>query len=322
MVTKKKIKSWTVSSDFNSHRVDYWLKKNISFVTYPTLCKLLRKGIVRVNGKRAKNNTVLRIGDRINFTRIIQQEPNLDRKEKYNLKFDEFIKKLVVYKDKFKIILNKPAGLAVQGGTNIKLNVDIMLDSLRFNLDERPKLVHRIDKQTSGLLMVARSLNSSRYYGELFKKRKIEKVYLAIVHGKLKHRAGKIGFNIGKEKSLSSLTLYKVLDQNDDFSFLVIKPITGRKHQIRDHFNSLGNQIYGETKFRCLNNTELISNAKDLHLHAYSLKFQEQDKTIKKIVAPLPNFFTTTVIKNRFENDLSKYDLEFIDSENFKLIEK
>ncbi|GIR26754.1 MAG: hypothetical protein CM15mP40_13620 [Alphaproteobacteria bacterium] len=200
MVIKKKIKSWIVSSDYNSHRIDYWLKKNISFVTYPTLCKLLRKGIVRVNGKRAKNNTVLRIGDKINFTRIIQQEPSFDRKEKYNSKFEEFIKKLVVYKDKFKIILNKPAGLAVQGGTNIKLNVDIMLDSLKFNLDERPKLVHRIDKQTSGLLMVARSLNSSRYYGELFKKRKIEKVYLAIVHGKLKHKDGKNRFQNWKGK--------------------------------------------------------------------------------------------------------------------------
>ena len=322
MVAKKKIKSWTVSSDFNSHRIDYWLKKNISFVTYPTLCKLLRKGIVRVNGKRAKNNTVLRIGDKINFTRIIQQEPSLDIKEKYNSKFEKFIRKLVVYKYKFKIILNKPSVLAVQGGTNIKLNIDIMLDSLKFNLDERPKLVHRIDKQTSGLLMVARSLNSSRYYGELFKKRKIEKVYLALVHGKLKYRMGKICFKIGNEKRLSSLTLYKVLDQNNDLSFLVIKPITGRKHQIRDHFNSLGNQIYGETKFKSFNKSELISIAKGLHLHAYSLKFQEQDKSIKKIVAPLPDFFAATITKNRFENDLSDYDLEFVDSENFKLIEK
>ena len=322
MVTKKKIKSWTVSSDFNSHRIDYWLKKNISFVTYPTLCKLLRKGIVRVNGKRAKNNTVLRIGDKINFTRIIRQEQILDRRDKYNLKFEEFIKKLVVYKDNFKIILNKPAGLAVQGGTNIKLNIDIMLDSLKFNLNERPKLVHRIDKQTSGLLMVARSLNSSRYYGELFKKRKIEKIYLAIVHGKLKYKVGKIDFKVGKEKSLSSLTFYKVLDQNDELSFLVIKPVTGRKHQIRDHFSSLGNQIYGETKFKSLNDSELTSNAKDLHLHAYSIKFQEQDNSIKKVIAPLPDFFKVTIATNRFENDLSNYDLEFFDSENFKLIEK
>ena len=322
MVTKKKIKSWTVSRDFDSCRIDYWLKKNISFVTYPTLCKLLRKGTVRVNGRRAKNNTVLRIGDKINFTRIIEQEASLCRKHKYNLKFEEFIKKIVVYKDKFKILINKPAGLAVQGGTNIKLNVDIMLDSLKFDLDERPKLVHRIDKQTSGLLMIARSLNSSRYYGELFRKRKIEKVYLAVVHGNLKYRVGKIGFKIGQEKSLSSLTLYKVLAQNNEFSFLVIKPITGRKHQIRDHFNSLGNQIYGETKFKSLKNLELISKAKDLHLHAYSLKFQEQDKIIKKIIAPVPDFFSATIIKNGFDNELSNYDLEFVDSENFKLIEK
>ena len=322
MVNEKKIKSWTVCSDFDRCRIDYWLKKNISFVTYPILCKLLRKGTVRVNGRRAKNNTVLRIGDKINFTRIIQQEPSLDRKNKYNIKFEEFIKKLVVYKDKFKILLNKPAGLAVQGGTNIKLNIDIMLDSLKFNLDERPKLVHRIDKQTSGLLMIARSLNSSRYYGELFKNRKIEKVYLAIVHGNLKYRVGKIDLKIGKEKNLSSSTLYKVLDQNNELSFLVIKPITGRKHQIRDHFNSLGNQIYGETKFKSLNNSELISNAKDLHLHAYSLKFQEQDKSIKKLIAPLPDFFMATMTKNRFQNDLSNYDLEFVDSERFKLIEK
>ena len=84
MVIKKKIKLWTVSRDFNSQRLDYWLKKNISFITYPTLCKLLRKGIVRVNGKRVKNNTVLRIGDKINFTRTIQQEASYDKKQKYN----------------------------------------------------------------------------------------------------------------------------------------------------------------------------------------------------------------------------------------------
>ena len=320
MVIKKNIKLWTVSGDFNNQRLDYWLKKNISFVSYPTLCKLLRKGIVRVNGRRVKNNTVLKFGDKINFTRTIQKELCLNRREKYNNKFAEYIKKLVVYKDEFKIVLNKPAGLAVQGGTNIKLNIDIMLDSLRFNFSERPKLVHRIDKQTSGLLIVARSLNSSRYYGELFKKRKIEKVYLAVVHGKLKYKMAKISLKIGKEKSLSSLTLYKVLAQNNKISFLVIKPITGRKHQIRDHLNSIGNKIYGETKFNSSINSESVSEAKDLHLHAYSLKFQEQDKSIKKIVAPLPDFFTTTISENGFDNNLINYDLEFVTLENFKLI--
>ena len=322
MVTEKKIKLWTVSSDFNCQRVDYWLKKNISFASYPTLCKLLRKGIIRVNGRRVKNNTVLKSGDKINFTRTIQQEVSYDKKQKYNKKFEEFIKQLVVYKDKFKILLNKPSGLAVQGGTNVKLNIDIMLDSLKFNLEERPKLVHRIDKQTSGLLMIARSLNSSRYYGELFKKKEIEKVYLALVYGRLKNKAAKIDLTIGTKKSLSSITFYKVLAENDQLSFLVIKPITGRKHQIRYHLNSLGNQIYGETKFKSSNNLEFVKDVKDLHLHAYSLKFQEQDKSISKIIAPLPDFFMTTISENGFENDLASYDLEFVDSKNFKLINK
>ena len=96
MVIKKNIKLWTVSGDFNNQRLDYWLKKNISFVSYPTLCKLLRKGIVRVNGRRVKNNTVLKFGDKINFTRTIQKELCLNRREKYNNKFAEYIKKLVV----------------------------------------------------------------------------------------------------------------------------------------------------------------------------------------------------------------------------------
>jgi 23S rRNA pseudouridine955/2504/2580 synthase len=276
--------------------------------------------MVRVNGKRVKNNTVLRIGDKINFTRIIQDEVSLDRKDKYNNKFAEFIKKLVIYKDRFKVILNKPSGLAVQGGTNIKLNIDLMLDSLKFGLDERPKLVHRIDKQTSGLLMVARSLSSSKYYGELFKKRMIEKIYLAVVHGKLRYKMAKINLKVGEKKSLPALTFYKVLAQNDELSFLVIKPVTGRKHQIRDHLNFLGNRIFGETKFKSSNKLEFFPDSKNLHLHAYSLKFQEQDKSIKKIVAPLPDYFVSTINENRFEKNLVNYDLEFVDSDNFKYI--
>ena len=120
---------------------------------------------------------------------------------------------------------------------------------------------------------------------------------------------------------MSSLTLYKVLDQNNEFSFLVIKPVTGRKHQIRDHLNSLGNQIYGETKFKSLNNSKPISNAKDLHLHAYSLKFQEQDKSIKKLLLHY-QIILRLQYKNGFENDLSNHRLEFIDSDNFQLIDK
>ena len=110
--------------------------------------------------------------------------------------------------------------------------------------------------------------------------------------------------------------------ENSELSFLAVKPITGRKHQIRDHLNSVGNRVYGETKFKSSKNSELVSDVKDLHLHSYSLKFKEQDNCVKKIVAPLPDFFITTISENGFENDLNNYDLEFINSENFKLINK
>ena len=201
MVIQRKKNQWVVSDEFNNQRIDYWLKKKISFISYPSLCKLIRKGVVRVNGKRIKNSSIICSGDTIYFSRTIQEVSNHKKKNKYNEKFSKFINELVIYKDDFSILLNKPSGLAVQGGTKIKLNIDLMLDSLKFNLPERPKLVHRIDKQTSGLLLIARTLQSSKYFGGLFKKRLIEKIYLAIVNGCPKYKKGKIKLFIGEKKN-------------------------------------------------------------------------------------------------------------------------
>ena len=157
---------WKVSEDFNKQRLDYWLKKKLSTVPYPTICQLIRKGVIKLNGKRTKNSSILSTGDLINFSRDIKEEGINKSAVTYNQKFSEFIQSLVIFKNEYSIIINKPPGLAVQGGTNIKLHVDLLLDSLRFEHSERPKLVHRIDKQTSGILLIARTLNSSKYYAE------------------------------------------------------------------------------------------------------------------------------------------------------------
>ncbi len=319
MVIKNKT-PFKVSEDFNNQRIDYWLKKKISFISYPILCKLIRTGVIRVNGKRVKNSSMLYTGDLIKFSRNIEDNSRSDNKDKYNKKFSKYINSLVIYKDEYSIILNKPSGLAVQGGTNVKLNIDIMLDSLKFNLLERPKLVHRIDKQTSGLLLVARTLKSSKYYGELFKNHEIEKVYLSIVNGCPKYKKGKITLSIGKEKKLQSLTYFKVLECKNRLSLLALKPVTGRKHQLREHLNSIGNQIYGETKFVNEENLELQANQKYLHLHAYSLRFLEQDGIIKKICAPLPKHFEITLRKNSLGNTLANKNIIFKNLENYKLI--
>ncbi len=320
MVIQKKKTQWTVSEEFHNQRLDYWLKKKISYISYPILCKLIRKGVVRVNGKRVKNFSILNSGDSIKFSRNINEDLNTDNdnKKKYNLKFAKYINSLVAYKDEYSIVLNKPSGLAVQGGTNVKLNVDIMLDSLKFNLQERPKLVHRIDKQTSGLLLIARTLQSSKYYGELFKKHKIDKLYLSIVNGCPKYKKGKIMLSIGKDKKLASLTYFKVLGYKNGLSLLVLNPITGRKHQIREHLNSIGNQICGETKFK--NNVNFKLNTKFFYLHAYSLKFIEQNGKLKQIYAPLPEYFEMMIKKYDFINNLTNKQLEFKNLEDYKLI--
>ena len=182
---------WKVTKEFNNQRIDYWLKKKITNISYPILCKFIRKGVVRINGKRIKNSSIINTGELIKFSRTIKYEVD-NNKNHYNEKFSEFIKSLVLFKDQYSIILNKPTGLAVQGGSKIKLNIDLMLDSLKFDLESRPRLVHRIDKQTSGILLVARTLEASKYFGELFKKRLINKKYLALVNGSPKFKSGKI----------------------------------------------------------------------------------------------------------------------------------
>jgi len=219
----KKTNEWIVSQDFDKHRLDYWLKKKITFIPYPTLCKFIRKGVVRVNGKRIKNSFILNTGDIVKFSRIIEDNSSSEQLEKYNKKFSEYIKSLVIFKNEEFLVINKPQGLAVQGGTKIKLNIDLMLDSLKFNFNERPKLVHRIDKQTSGILLIARTLSCSKYLGKLFKEREMVKTYLAVVQKRPKNKNGKIELHIEQnEKMLKSLTYFKVLFSNNKLSILVI----------------------------------------------------------------------------------------------------
>ena len=307
---------WTVSQDFDKQRLDYWLKKKISFISYPSLCRLIRKGVVRVNGKRIKNSSLLNTGDIVRFSRIIANNFSSEQSEKYNKKFSEFILNLVIFKDEEFLVINKPSGLAVQGGTKIKLNIDLMLDSLKFNYNERPRLVHRIDKQTSGLLIIARTLSSSKYFGKLFKEREMVKTYVAIVKQRPKNKNGKIELDIEQDdKKFKSLTYFKVLFSNDKLSILLLRPVTGRKHQLRIHLNYIGTPILGETKFKGLK----CNQFQNLHLHAYHLRFNSKEGLTRDFYAPLPDYFESTMNKLKINlnfndnlefNNLKKFGLE------------
>ena len=151
------------------------VKKNFSNLSYPSICTIIRKGQIKVNKKQAKNSLVLNLGDKIRLYKIIKQE---EKVKKVVPRFSEEIKKWVIFKDNNLIALNKPSGVAVQGGSKVKINIDALLDSLKYDQTNRPKLVHRIDKRTSGLLLIARNLKAANFLGKLFRERKIKKIFI------------------------------------------------------------------------------------------------------------------------------------------------
>ncbi len=291
-MTLQKNYSWVVLDNFDGVRVDYWLKKNFSNFSYIFICKIIRKGIVRVNGKRIKNSFLIKKDDQIKFSRNINFEENIYKK-KFNYKeYSDLIKSWVVYKDKEIIALNKPSGIAVQGGTKISLNIDVILENLTFGLNEKPKLVHRLDKQTSGILILARNLLSAKYMGNLFKQRLIDKRYLAIVSGVPKKKTGRIDTPIfSGTKELEATTFYETIDTKSNVSLLLLKPETGRKHQIRKHLNLLNLPIIGETKF-LRNKKKIIDKANsDFFLHAYTISFKGSKSNPIILTASLPEYF-------------------------------
>jgi len=164
---------WVVNEDFNGLRIDYWIKKKFSNLSYPSICKIIRKGQLRVNKKRVKNTFVVTTGDRVRIYKTIDQKKK--KNLKINSKFANIIKDWVFFKDHELIALNKPSGIPVQGGSNVKLNIDLLLDYLRYESESRPRLIHRIDKKTSGLLLIARNLKCAKFLGNVFRERKIKK---------------------------------------------------------------------------------------------------------------------------------------------------
>ena len=192
--------------------------------------------------------------------------------------------------------MNKPSGIAVQGGTNIKLNVDMLLDSLKYELKDRPKLIHRIDKNTSGLLLIARNLKSAKFFGEIFRERKIKKKYLLLVKGLIKDKTGEIKIPIiTNKKENSATTKYTLITYFNKISLVLASPLTGRKHQIRKHFSMIGHPILGDKRFGLTDNSNFF-------LHSYYTEFQNEKKRLVKLIAPIPDYF---------KEEISRMNLNF-----------
>lgn len=276
----------TVGDADDGQRLDRWLKKNYPDFTFGQLQKILRTGQLRVDGKRAKGETRLAKGQ------IIRIPPQLNnpapaRPSGPSEKDAAFIKSLVIYKDKHVIALNKPTGLAVQGGSKIDKHVDGMLDALSEG-GERPHLVHRLDRDTSGVLLLARTTAAARELGHMFQGRDIRKYYWAITtpaptleQGKINSPIGKVDIGGGErimvtdgEEGKSALTFYTVMESiGHELAWVAFWPRTGRTHQIRVHALEMGCPLLGDFKYD--ERQEFLSRnpqlPQTLHLHARRL---------------------------------------------------
>ena len=285
------IKSYSVDADNSDLRLDRFIKKNILNIPQSLIEKLLRLGRIKVNKKKIKSSYKLREGDLIECFNLVYKN-KIVNKNNYNpsSKLIKYNEESVINDNEDFIVINKRAGISVQGGTKSRKNlIDIFAKSSFFKKN-KPYTVHRIDKDTSGVFIIAKNRKTAQFLTSLFRLRKIHKTYLAICYGELDKKKGVLKnilkrFEKNKEISEEAITQYKVIDNNLNFSFLELSPITGRKHQIRKQLFQLGHPIVGDNKYSFSD-----KNLKNLMLHARSIKFKKNNSKFS-FFAELPNYF-------------------------------
>ena len=283
-------------------RLDRWIKNNIGKYPQSLLEKSIRKGKIKLNKKKTTSSYKLKNGDEINFYNFNYELKQKDKNKYIASKkiLNENEKSLIENNEDF-IVINKKSGVSVQGGTKSRNNlIDIFSNSPVFK-DTKPYSVHRLDKETSGVMIIAKNYSSAKLLTSLFRLRKIHKTYLAICHGIFKNKRGEIRGNLikyEKEKKISELAItnYNVIYSNNFFSFLELKPITGRKHQLRKQLSFMGNPIVGDSKYNIIKSKD--KNEKNLMLHAYKIKFLINDKKFN-YKAELPEYFNNYLNKKR-----------------------
>lgn len=273
-------------------RLDRWIKRRYPVCTQGVIEKALRKRFIRVNGVKQAAGTPLEAGDQVNIeihlhhewdtaskTETTRQCPSSGKMDWRPLIIDETLDFL---------ILNKPSGMDVQGGTNVGTNLADALSTKGY------RLVHRIDRATSGLLIVAKTLSAAVFLTGLFREHKVRKTYRAIVLGKLSQPSGVIELPIlVKGEHRAAQTRFKVVfeEVHGHWTDVTLSPLTGRKHQLRIHMASLGHPIVGDQKYDTDGQTEGLLSGKAMFLHAQSLMFHDKTGKERKWKVPLPPYW-------------------------------
>ena len=294
----------TIAAEDGTLRLDRWFRRHYPGLPHSRLEKLLRTGRIRVDGRRAHS------GDRVAPGQAIQVPPfenvpvPASEGPRQILAGDAaLLQDAVLYRDEFAIVLNKPPGLAVQGGSGTERHVDGLLDALRFDGAERPRLVHRLDRDTSGALVIARTGAAAAFLTRAFRDKAARKIYWAIVIGLPKPDEGRIGLPLAKtpgrggervradpDDGKHAVTYYRVIETaGERAAWLALLPVTGRTHQLRAHCAAIGTPILGDGKYgAAAAHIAGVPGSRRLHLHAREIAIPHPQGGILRVTAPLP----------------------------------
>ncbi|EQB01374.1 RluA family pseudouridine synthase [Sphingobium baderi] len=324
------VRQYRVSADDDGIRLDRWFQRHLPDVGFNIVSRWSRTGQLRVDGARAAP------GDRIaegQMIRVPPAEPKAAPADKpkrarvIDLTPDEiaFAQDMVIHRDGQAIVINKPPGLATQGGTRTDDHVDKLLDGLTFELETRPKLVHRLDKDTSGALLIARTSRSAAYFAKAFSSRTARKVYWAIVMGVPSIEDGMVELPLAKQpgtggekmhvdeaEGLPSRSRYRVIERaGNRAAWIELQPYTGRTHQLRVHMAAIGHPIVGDGKYGGKDAFLSGSISRKMHLHARRIRVDHPDGGRIDVKADLPDHFAASLVSLGF--DLSAGDLPLDD---------
>jgi 23S rRNA pseudouridine955/2504/2580 synthase len=312
------VRTFTVSDDDDGIRLDRWFKRHMPDVSFNIVSRWARTGQLRLAGKRAVPGDRVEAGQEIRVpplekapARAALPQP---KREPITEDEEQFVRDMVIYEDTQAFVLNKPPGLATQGGTKTHQHLDRLLDGLASE-GARPKLVHRLDKDTSGALLVARSARSAGHFAKAFSGRTARKVYWALVvgvpdadHGvidaPLAKQPGTGGekMHISEEHGLPAKTRWRVIDRaGNRAAWIELQPLTGRTHQLRAHMAAIGHPIVGDAKYGGAEAFLTGGISRKLHLHARRIRIDAPDGGAIDVTAELPQHFAESLATLGFE---------------------
>jgi 23S rRNA pseudouridine955/2504/2580 synthase len=321
------VRTFTVTEEDDGIRLDRWFRRNLPDVTFGQVSRWSRTGQLRLDGKRAAPGDRIEAGQTVRVPPKGEEAPSAKPQPKRDPLSDdevEFVRSLVIEEDPAAIVVNKPPGLATQGGTKTNNHLDRLLDGLVAEGASRPKLVHRLDKDTSGVLLLARTTRAAAFFSKAFSGRTARKVYWAIVIGVPSVEDGMIDLPIAKqpgtggekmhvdeENGQAARTRYRVIERaGNRAAWVELQPHTGRTHQLRVHMAAIGHPIVGDGKYGGQEAFLTGTISRKLHLHARRIRIGHPDGGRIDVSADPPEHFAQTLASLGFDPSFGDLELD------------